>query len=320
MENTLVSIITPTYNHEKFIGRCIESVLAQSYPYWEMIIIDDGSTDSTGKIIEKYNDKRIKYTKQKNKGIYKLYETYNKALKKSKGKIIAILEGDDFWPDNKLEKQITVFEDSEVVLSWGMAEIPNEMNDIVGYRPKSIKWLRNRSNKELYKYLFFGNFIPACTVMCRRSSLMIINGFKQCNKFPYVDHTTWLELGLNGKICYIDQILGFWRHHEGQISAQMSVEMVQSLKYGKYFLQKITESQKKQIDLGVADLIIFNIIHFIYLILYRSEQNSNSSNNSGLNLEKRSSKSLIYNLKIFIKEILIIFKINIGWLVTLIRY
>ena len=80
MEPILVSIITPTYNHEKFIGNCIESVLAQTYPYWEQIIVDDGSNDDTGKIIASYKDKRIKYIKQKNKGIWKLKETYNKAL------------------------------------------------------------------------------------------------------------------------------------------------------------------------------------------------------------------------------------------------
>ena len=62
MESTpLVSIITPTYNHEKFIAQCIESVLAQTYTAWEQIIIDDGSSDATKDIISKYNDKRIKY-------------------------------------------------------------------------------------------------------------------------------------------------------------------------------------------------------------------------------------------------------------------
>ena len=85
MENILVSIITPTYNHEKFIGKCIESVLAQSYPHWEQIIVDDGSNDGTEEIVASYNDERIKYIKQENKGIWRLKETYNKALKNSNG-------------------------------------------------------------------------------------------------------------------------------------------------------------------------------------------------------------------------------------------
>ena len=65
--------------------------------------------------------------------------------------------------------------------------------------------------------------------MCRKSTLIKMNGFKQCKQFPYVDHTTWLELGLKGKFLYVDQILGFWRHHDTQISAKMSLEMVESL-------------------------------------------------------------------------------------------
>ena len=85
-----------------------------------------------------------------------------------------------------------------------MADIINERNDIIGYRPKSIKWLKKKSNKKLFKNLFFGDFIPACTVMCRKSILMEIQGFKQCKNFPFVNHTTWLELSMKGKFLYVD--------------------------------------------------------------------------------------------------------------------
>jgi len=102
----LVSIITPTYNHAEFIGACIESVLAQTYPYWEMIIIDDGSTDDTGEVVARYEDDRIRYIRQPNMGVERLTETYNKALSLARGEYIAILEGDDYWPDYKLSKHL----------------------------------------------------------------------------------------------------------------------------------------------------------------------------------------------------------------------
>ena len=89
-----VSIITPTYNHEKYIEDCIKSVLKQTYEDWEMIIIDDASTDNTVKIAEKYEkeDSRIKLiAHEENYGPYRLYETYNEAFNKSKGQFIAIL-------------------------------------------------------------------------------------------------------------------------------------------------------------------------------------------------------------------------------------
>jgi len=115
----MVSIITPTYNHERFIAQCIESVLAQSYPYWEQIIIDDGSTDRTSEIVARYRDDRITYTRQENRGIWQLSRIYNDALMRSKGQYIAILEGDDFWPPHKLERQMKAFEESNADISWG---------------------------------------------------------------------------------------------------------------------------------------------------------------------------------------------------------
>src|SRR5947207_2132870 len=83
------SIVTPTYNHERFIGACIESVLAQSYTNWEMIIVDDGSTDNTWNILQYYTkiDARIRPFHQENKGIWCLAETYNFALQHSRGEM-----------------------------------------------------------------------------------------------------------------------------------------------------------------------------------------------------------------------------------------
>jgi glycosyltransferase involved in cell wall biosynthesis len=91
----LVSIITPTYNHQDYIAECIDSVIHQSYSNWEMIIIDDGSSDNTlsiARLFEKKNN-RIKVYTQENIGIFRLAETYNKALGMAKGEYIAILEG-----------------------------------------------------------------------------------------------------------------------------------------------------------------------------------------------------------------------------------
>jgi glycosyltransferase involved in cell wall biosynthesis len=319
MEKSLVSIITPTYNHEKFIGKCIESVLAQSYPQWEQIIVDDGSDDNTEKVVATYKDNRIKYIKQENKGIWRLNETYKKALENSKGEYIAILEGDDYWPDYKLEKQLSSFNDMEVEMSWGKADITNDMNEITGYRPKSINWLKNETNKQLYKYLFFGNFIPACTVMCRRSTLMKIKGFKQCKKFPYVDHTTWLEIGLQGKIKYIDQMLGYWRHHETQISAIKSLEIIQSLEYGIYFLNKLSKYQKKELNIGLIDLITYNFFHSLYKVLYYLENNSTAKLEIYDSQIKKTNISLYLKLRIFFREFTTITKINMKWLKFLIK-
>ena len=122
----LVSIITPLYNSEKYIAETIESVLAQTYSNWEMIIVDDCSKDNSTKIVEEYQkkDRRIKlYRNEINKGVS---YTRNRAIDLSQGKYIAFLDSDDLWKKEKLEKQIKFMEEKNVVLSYTAYEKINE--------------------------------------------------------------------------------------------------------------------------------------------------------------------------------------------------
>lgn len=252
----LVSILTPTYNHEKFIGQCIESVLAQTYPHWELIIIDDGSTDKTEEVIAQYRDKRIKYIRQNNVGIWKLGETYNKAIQRSQGEFIAFIDGDDFWPPYKLEKQLTAFERQEVVLSWGKAAIMNSEGRTITVSPKSLKWFRNRSKEEILRKLLFQNFIPACTVICRKDALMSIGGVKQPEYSPYMDYPTWLELCLQGNFSPVDEIMGYWRRHERQVSITMRTTMVEAVKYSIDFFRQMPKELRESTGISINDLLL----------------------------------------------------------------
>jgi teichuronic acid biosynthesis glycosyltransferase TuaG len=103
----LISVITPTYNCGKFISETIESVLNQSYRNWEMIIVDDCSTDNTKEIVSNYTsqDHRIKYLRlEKNSGAA---AARNKAMEAASGKYLAFLDSDDIWLENKLERQLS---------------------------------------------------------------------------------------------------------------------------------------------------------------------------------------------------------------------
>src|ERR1700747_2868947 len=118
----LLTIITPTYNHQDYIGQCVESVLTQTYSNWEQIIIDDGSTDNTAVVVQGITDPRIYFHRQASRGIRVLAHTYNHALSLAKGEIIAILEGDDFWPPDKLSALVPFFADEEIVLAYGLVQ------------------------------------------------------------------------------------------------------------------------------------------------------------------------------------------------------
>ena len=104
----LVSIVTPTYNCGKYIGRTIDSVLAQTVEDWEMIIVDDCSTDNTKDVVEKYYDPRIRYVPlEKNSGAA---AARNAAMNLADGKYIAFLDSDDLWKKDKLARQLEFME------------------------------------------------------------------------------------------------------------------------------------------------------------------------------------------------------------------
>jgi glycosyltransferase involved in cell wall biosynthesis len=98
------SIIVPTYNHAHFIGRCIESLLSQTYQNWEVIIVNNFSEDNTVEIVEGYNDPRIRLINNANEGIIAV--SRNKGLDEAKGDWICFLDSDDWWYSNKLENAL----------------------------------------------------------------------------------------------------------------------------------------------------------------------------------------------------------------------
>lgn len=112
----LVSIIMPSWNTARFIGKSIESVLNQTYKKWELIIVDDCSTDDTDEIVTKYSDERIKYIK--NEANVGAALTRNCAIKEAKGEWIAFLDSDDLWSPEKLERQIKFMQENEYVFSY----------------------------------------------------------------------------------------------------------------------------------------------------------------------------------------------------------
>ncbi|MBA3648349.1 MAG: glycosyltransferase [Chitinophagales bacterium] len=237
MEGPLVSIITPTYNHARFLDACIQSALNQTYLNWEMIIVNDGSTDNTEHIAKAYTtkDSRIKLFTQKNKGAFKLVETYNFALDNTNGKYIAILEGDDLWESQKLELQIKALEtDENIVLTWGRAKVIDaDQTKIDSVEPdmhetQSILF-DNTPAGNLLKVLYFRNCIPALTIVIRKFILLQIGGFKSGKNLPLIDYPTILELSLKGKFYFDEAVLGAWRTYGNQVTKKFTVEIFKGL-------------------------------------------------------------------------------------------
>ncbi len=224
----LVSIITPVYNHERFIRECIESVLRQSYPCWEQIVVDDGSTDRTAALVSEYSNPRIRYHRQRHKGVFRLAETYNRALGLAKGELIGILEGDDIWPADRLASLVPAFQDREVVVSYGICRgfgsdgapvrlvIPApELRLTYGSAA-----LRNDPPGAITYAMLHSQGMVASAVgaLLRRATLEAIGGFQQTPDLPVADYPTLLELGLKGRFFFTNQVTYLWRKHPNNVT------------------------------------------------------------------------------------------------------
>ncbi len=250
----LVSIITPTYNHARFIRDCIESVLRQTFTDWEQIIIDDASSDETCDIVSEYckKDSRIKLIKQKHQGIEKLKHTYNKALKLTQGEFIAILEGDDYWPSNKLELQLPLFDKKEVVLAWGAAMWVNEECRPITIAPPEIEKYLSLSRQELLNELLLADFIPAVTVIVRKKTLLSIGGFQQPSYYLALDYPTWLKLTLEGKFAGVKEVVGYWRRHSSQMSTARQEEILKgAIRLVCDFYTQLPNQVKRKFDIDL---------------------------------------------------------------------
>lgn len=208
-EKELVSIVTPNYNCFNFISQTIESVLAQSYQNWEMLIIDDCSTDGSFQVAQQYakKDSRIKvYQMEYNSGAALCR---NKAIELSRGQYIAFLDSDDIWVIEKLEKQLTFMQENNCDFSFSEYEHIDEKGKSLGIKAKIIKHLT-------YKKMLFHCF-PGCLTVIYDQSItgkIYADDVKRNN-----DHALFLRVLKNTKNAMgIQRILGLYRVRKGSIS------------------------------------------------------------------------------------------------------
>ena len=218
----LVSILTLVYNHSAFIEQTIACVMDQTFENWEWIILDDGSTDGTGEAVRKIQDGRIHYRFQENAGVEQLAGTYNKALALCRGVFIALLDGDDYWPDNKIELQLKSFADPDIVLSYGECLVVNRKGRVI-YRiclPDDLSAARNDPVGSALRKLLVDKccFMVHPTVMIRKSALLAVGGFAKAGRIGE-DFPTWVRLSLEGRFAAVPQCLGYYRKHALSLSA-----------------------------------------------------------------------------------------------------
>jgi len=206
MQQDLVSIIMPSYNTGRFIKDTIDSVLAQSHTNWELIIVDDCSTDNTDEVVSTFHDERIKYIKnEKNSGAA---VSRNRALREAKGKWIAFLDSDDLWEPQKLEKQIMFMVEHGYHFSYTNYVEINEDSTPNG---KLVTGPKRVTKRGMYNYCW-----PGClTVMYNAETVGLIQiaDIKKNN-----DYAMWLKVCKKANCYLLDETLARYRKRSGSIS------------------------------------------------------------------------------------------------------
>lgn len=204
-EERLVSIITPAYNAAKFIGEAIESVLAQSYQNWELIIVDDGSKDNTVEIVKSYNDRRIILHKlEKNSGVA---VAMNTAISLAHGTLLAFLDADDVWKPDKLKKHTDFMVTNHYGFTFSAYEIMREGKNKVVHAPKSQNYGQYMRNTVIG------------TSVAMLDMDIIGHDFKMVNLKKDLDSMTWAKLLREGHVAYgLDESLAYYRKVETSIS------------------------------------------------------------------------------------------------------
>ncbi len=208
-----ISVILPVYNAQPFLKEAIESILNQSYSNFEFIIINDGSTDDSEKIILQFNDSRIKYYYQQNKG---LGATLNIGLSLSTGTYIARQDQDDISYPDRFKKQIDFLEKNPTIVLLGTrAKIFTENST-------EIKYHNHATHSANLKFdLLFDNPFVHSSVMFKKSAIDAVGDYT-IDRNLYEDYDLWSRMSLNGEVANLSDILLDYRHHSKGLSTNSS--------------------------------------------------------------------------------------------------
>ena len=251
MEDKLVTIIMPVYNAELYLKDAIESVLAQSYKNFIFMIINDGSTDQTEKIILEYKDERIQYiSNEENLGIVK---TLNKGIALSYTKYIARMDADDICAPERLQQQINVMEqDSQIALLGTWAELIDEQEKYVG------KLTPYTNDKSIRTALLFSNIFVHSSVMIRRH-ILEMNDWRYDEHHKAVeDYGLWIKISNKYKVQILPEMLLKYRLNTNGIMSNENKNVMEMLKNRSVIYKELLVEKKIVIsDNDILDYTVF---------------------------------------------------------------
>ena len=250
----LVSIIMPNYNSEKYVQTTIQSVLDQTYQNWELIFVDDCSTDNSLNLVRAFNDERIKiFQNESNSGAA---VSRNYALRLAQGKWIAFLDSDDLWQPEKLEKQLSFMVENDYDFTYTNYRVCDNgtWENFIRVAPKKV------TRKKLYNYCYFSTI----TVVYNREKigLLQIPDIKKRN-----DYALWLVALKRCDAYLCPDIMSYYIRHTGSLS---TVPIKILVKYHYQVFRKVLGHNA----ILSALMVINNLFHgFIKKNFYKKKTN-----------------------------------------------
>ena len=211
-----MSVIIPTYNRARQLRRCLEGLAKQTFQNFEVIVVDDGSTDDSGNVAQEYAQiLNLKYIYQSNSG--GPARPRNMALRAAKGELIAFLDSDDWWLSSKLEEAVPEFKKGADVVYHDLYSVKRERRPIFPLRTGIVRQLRSPVFDDL---IINGNAIPNSSAMVRAELLRSIGGISEDPELVAAeDFDCWIRLSMiTERFMWVRRVLGFYWIGEGNIS------------------------------------------------------------------------------------------------------
>jgi glycosyltransferase involved in cell wall biosynthesis len=278
-----VSIVIPTFNRKDFLARALESVLNQTYENYEIIVVDDGSTDGTKEFIqENFNDPRLNYFYKENEGLPS--KTRNFGITKCSGEYIAFLDSDDYWFKDKLKEQVKILDQNvNFALVCSSAQAKKNNNDI------TINSYRYKKNGFVFWWLILRNFIITSSVIVRKSILDETGNFLDTKEFKIAeDLDLWLRITRHHKIAFIEEPQLFYEFDSENISSNH----ISNLDYVDRVVRRNLE--KTQLPSIIRNKI-YSITHLKKFLLSRNSKSEAISHlKSCINIDRFSIIARIF--------------------------
>ena len=257
MSNPLISVVIPAYNHERFVGAAIESVLDQSVDDLELIIVDDGSTDKTADVIQSYQDKRLSYTWQENQDAF---NTINRGLGMARGQYVAILNSDDIYTTDRLERLVdqALNRQRQCLLT----DVIPISDDGVEFTDPAFGWnIWHRKNREYYQQYndIYTGFLNGNFMVTTSNLFMTAEAVARVGKFSSLRYLHDYDFIFRMMLAYPDGVeylqhdkLLYYRIHDGNTLSEAAITGRQQdlAIISKYMLAKLPEEYRQYVETG----------------------------------------------------------------------